>query len=135
MLKIDWKPYKNILMFNFFKKKKPQKEENLAHLKFFVNNDGEVLMDCRWKEFSHLVFAELLEKVSNGDMFSEILDFVRDEAKSQNRDKEFMEIISFLMMDQEEEEGGGEGDNLLNKDDLSLVIKPSEVLNNRPQEP
>tara|TARA_R110002051_G_scaffold244900_1_gene304728 strand:- start:33 stop:416 length:384 start_codon:yes stop_codon:yes gene_type:complete len=127
-------------MFNFFKKKKPPKEENLAHLKFFVNNDGEVLMDCRWKEFSHLVFAELLEKVSNGDMFSEILDFVRDEAKSQNRDKEFMEIISFLMMDQEEEkdekeEEEEEGDNLLNKDDLSLVIKPSEVLNNRPQEP
>ena len=122
-------------MFNFFKKKKQPEDKTLADLNFSVDHDGQIIMDCRWDEFSHLIFAELLEKVSSGAMLQEILDFVREETKSQQRDKEFLEILTFLMMDQEEEEEEEEGDSLLNKDDLSLVIKPSEVLNNRPQEP
>ena len=94
-------------MFNFFKNKPAQEEEDGSVLKeedrtcslaFHTDKEGYIWIDCSWsaKADAHLQFGELLEKISSGDMIEDTLEYVRQSCKSDKQKSDFLELLAYI---------------------------------------
>ena len=105
-------------MFNFFRKKKEPEfdledeideiqkefekeqtsipeEDRVSTISFHTDKEGYIWVDVYWSELegAHISFAELLEKVSNGDLLADVFDFVKNKCKTEEEMKLFSEIL------------------------------------------
>ena len=106
-------------MFNFFRKKEEEpefdledeidkiqeefekeqmsipEEDRISTLSFHTDKEGYIWVDVYWSELegAHISFAELLEKVSNGDLLADVFDFVKNKCETEEEMKLFSEIL------------------------------------------
>ena len=132
-------------MFNFFRKKiitelieespKTKKPENrIATITYHVDDEGFIWIDCFWsgeEESSHLAFSELLEKVSNGEMLSDTMEFIESNCDTEEKKIAYEEVVENVLRLQQmrlfnimNEVGGS---NVISDDDP--VISPINVVN------
>ena len=95
-------------MFNFFKKPTQIEEEQdkdvldpedrICSVSFHTDKDGYIWIDCSWKGVSdsHLQFAELLEKISSGDLIEDTLEYVRQSCNSEQQKSDFLELLAYI---------------------------------------
>ena len=132
-------------MFNFFRKKtvadlteeapETKKPENpVATITYHVDDEGFIWIDCFWsgkKESSHIAFAELLEKISNGEMLSDTMEFIESYCDTEEKKIAYEEVVENVLRLQQmrlfnimNEVGGS---NVISEDDP--VISPINVAN------
>ena len=93
-------------MFNFLKKNKVeniQKEEEAsfpATITFKVDDKGSIYVDGNWDVEAHatapFMFAELLAKVSNGDMFLDTLVFLKEFCIENDAEELYEKLLVFI---------------------------------------
>ena len=99
-------------MFNFFKKKivieEPVEEsveeridpkDRVATITYHTDVDGYIWIDCYWsgdEAHSHLQFAELLEKISNGDLIGDTMEFVGTKCDTPEKKVAYMQIVETI---------------------------------------
>ena len=98
-------------MFKFLKKnKKPelkQEEERVypATIAFTVDDDGNIFVDGSWNTEAHetapFMFAELLTKVSGGDMFLDTLVFLKEFCIENEAEELYDQLLVFIRKIQE----------------------------------
>ena len=98
-------------MFNFFRKKivadlteeapKTKKPENpVATITYHVDDEGFVWIDCFWsgkKESSHIAFADLLEKISNGELLSDTMEFIESNCDTEEKKIAYDEVVEAVL--------------------------------------
>ena len=114
-------------MFKFLKKnKKPelkQEEERVypATIAFTVDNDGNIFVDGSWNTEAHttapFMFAELLTKVSGGDMFLDTLVFLKEFCIENEAEELYDQLLVFIRKIQESKK---------TKKSSELVVKPTD---------
>lgn len=74
------------------------KEDRVSTLTFHTDRDGYIWIDVYWADLegAHISFAELLEKVSNGDLISDVFEFVKHKCKTDEEKKLFSEILETI---------------------------------------
>jgi hypothetical protein len=98
-------------MFNFFRKKiveglieestkseKPQ--EPMATITYHVDGDGDIWINCFWSgemKNSHLAFAELLEKISNGELLGETMEFIESNCETEEKKIAYEEVVEAVL--------------------------------------
>ena len=114
-------------MFDFLKKNKVetvQKEEEdsfPATITFKVDDKGSIFIDGIWDVEAHatapFMFAELLAKVSNGDMFLDTLIFLKEFCIENDAEELYEKLLVFIKKVQDS-----------NKETKSseLVVKPTD---------
>ena len=110
----------------FFSRKEKEKEKALASLKFEVDSAGDIWIDCSWQDqpAANIIFAELMYKVMDGELFAETLSFIKEECEKRNKLDNFIEIWAYLhTMEQElnEEEASEASED-------STVVSPTKML-------
>ena len=128
-------------MFNFFRKKiaeeivektpKPKRPEKpVATITYHVDDSGDIWVDCFWsgeKEGSHFAFANLLEKISNGEMLSDTMEFIELNCDTEGKKIAYDEVVeTFLRLQQTRLF------NIMNETEMSEdepVISPINVIN------
>jgi hypothetical protein len=101
------------MMFNFFKKKiieeheeqnsNPDEdfiEDKVVTISYHTDAEGDIWIDCFWsgeKEGSHLQFAELLEKISNGDLLGDTMEFVAAKCTTPEKKAAYSQIVETVM--------------------------------------
>jgi len=119
-------------MLGWFKKK--SKDTNVASLTFSADENGIIWVKGNWDsenhKNAHFMFAELLVKVSSGDMFLDTLVFIKELCEENDSEKTYEEIVSFLREIQESRSLFLFGDNEKSsqKNNEDLVVKPTEFL-------
>ena len=95
-------------MFNFFKNNPVQddedddsvlkKEDRTCSVAFHTDKEGYIWIDCSWSANAdaHLQFAELLEKVSSGDMIEDTLEYIRESCQSDKQKSDFLELLAYI---------------------------------------
>ena len=135
-------------MFKFFKRKETPEEpiqpeepkvEAVAELIYIVDKKGDTWVECKWNpdlaSSAHLIFAELLDKVCNGETLDDALEFVREGLESEGRLSELEEIISYMLETHQNRVNSTFADLMGGKENSaedSLVVKPSDILRNQP---
>jgi hypothetical protein len=114
-------------MFKFLKKNKKteptQEEEKVypATIAFTVDNDGNIFVDGSWKTEAHttapFMFAELLTKVSGGDMFLDTLVFLKEFCIENEAEELYDQLLVFIRKIQESKK---------TKKSSELVVKPTD---------
>ena len=114
-------------MFKFLKKnKKPelkQEEERVypATIAFTVDDDGNIFVDGSWNTEAHatapFMFAELLTKVSGGDMFLDTLVFLKEFCIENEAEELYDQLLVFIRKIQESKK---------TKKSSELVVKPTD---------
>ena len=100
-------------MFNFFKKKIVEKfeeegsnddedsiEDKTTTISYHTDSTGDIWIDCFWSgevEDAHLQFAELLEKISNGDLLGDTMDFVSTKCDSPEKKASYDQIVETVL--------------------------------------
>ena len=100
-------------MFNFFKKKVVEKfeeqesdhdeddiENKTVTISYHTDGVGDIWSDCFWSgevEDAHLQFAELLEKISNGDLLTDTMDFVRTKCDKPEKKAVYAQIVETVL--------------------------------------
>ena len=58
-----------------FSRKKEDEDAPIASLKFEVDSAGDIWIDCSWQDqpAANIIFADLMYKVMDGDLFGETL--------------------------------------------------------------
>ena len=110
----------------FFSRKEKEKEKALASLKFEVDSAGDIWIDCSWQDqpAANIIFADLMYKVMDGELFAETLSFIKEECEKRNKLDNFIEIWAYLhTMEQElnEEEASEASED-------STVVSPTKML-------
>ena len=111
----------------FFSRKKKKKEKALASLKFEVDSAGDIWIDCSWQDqpAANIIFADLMYKVMDGDLFGETLSFIKEECEKRNRLDNFIEIWAYLhTMEQEVEEEIVEDSTVVSPTKMLDIYKP-----------
>ena len=111
----------------FFSRKKKKKEKALASLKFEVDSAGDIWIDCSWQDqpAANIIFADLMYKVMDGDLFGETLSFIKEECEKRNRLDNFIEIWAYLhTMEQEVEEEVVEDSTVVSPTKMLDIYKP-----------
>ena len=111
----------------FFSRKKKKKEKALASLKFEVDSAGDIWIDCSWQDqpAANIIFADLMYKVMDGDLFGETLAFIKEECEKRNRLDNFIEIWAYLhTMEQEVEEEVVEDYTVVSPTKMLDIYKP-----------
>jgi hypothetical protein len=114
-------------MFKFLKKNKKteptQEEEKVypATIAFTVDNDGNIFVDGSWNTEAHttapFMFAELLTKVSGGDMFLDTLVFLKEFCIENEAEELYDQLLVFIRKIQESKK---------TKKSSELVVKPTD---------
>ncbi len=114
-------------MFKFLKKNKKtestQEEEKVypATIAFTVDNDGNIFVDGSWNTEAHVtapfMFAELLTKVSGGDMFLDTLVFLKEFCIENEAEELYDQLLVFIRKIQESKK---------TKKSSELVVKPTD---------
>ena len=110
---------------NLFSRKKEEKERPMASLKFEVDSAGDIWIDCSWQDqpAANLVFADLMYKVMDGELFGETLSFIKEECEKRKKLDNFIEIWAYLhTMEQYSEE-----DSNPDEEDPT-VVSPTKML-------
>ena len=98
-------------MFNFFRKKiiegivedSPKVEETqkqIAKITYHVDEDNAIWIDCFWsgeQEGSHLAFADLLEKVSNGELLGDTMEFIESNCDTEGKKIAYDEVVDTVL--------------------------------------
>tara|TARA_Y100000310_G_scaffold171180_1_gene171387 strand:- start:338 stop:745 length:408 start_codon:yes stop_codon:yes gene_type:complete len=98
-------------MFNFFRKKivadlieEPSKTEKpekaIATITYHVDDEGFIWIDCFWsgeKERSHIAFADLLEKISNGELLSDTMEFIESNCDTEEKKIAYEEVVETVL--------------------------------------
>ena len=100
-------------MFNFFKKKivknfeeqgsnddEDSIEGKTTTISYHTDGTGDIWIDCFWSgevEDAHLQFAELLEKISNGDLLGDTMEFVGSKCDSPEKKDAYTQIVETVM--------------------------------------
>ena len=100
-------------MFNFFKKKIVEElkeqdsnpdedliDDKTATISYHTDRAGDVWIDCFWSgevEDAHIQFAELLEKISNGDLLGDTMEFVGSKCDSPEKKDAYTQIVETVM--------------------------------------
>ena len=98
-------------MFNFFRKRivedlieeapKPEKpEKQMATITYHVDQDGDIWINCFWSgemKNSHLAFAELLEKISNGELLSDTMEFIESNCDTEEKQIAYDEVVETVL--------------------------------------
>jgi len=98
-------------MFNFFRKKiveelieedpkTEQPQKPMATITYHVDEDGFIWIDCFWsgkKENSHIAFADLLEKISNGELLSETMEFIESNCDTEEKKIAYDEVVEAVL--------------------------------------
>ena len=98
-------------MFNFFRKtiveelieeapKTEQRPEPMATITYHVDEDGFIWIDCFWsgkKENSHIAFADLLEKISNGELLSDTMEFIESNCDTEEKKIAYDEVVEAVL--------------------------------------
>jgi hypothetical protein len=134
-------------MFNFFRKtiveelieeapKTEQRPEPMATITYHVDEDGFIWIDCFWsgkKENSHIAFADLLEKISNGELLSDTMEFIESNCDTEEKKIAYDEVVEAVLRLQQmrlfnimNEVGGPDSTS-----DDDPVISPINVVNMR----
>ena len=111
----------------FFSRKEKKKEKALASLKFEVDSAGDIWIDCSWQDqpAANIIFADLMYKVMDGDLFGETLSFIKEECEKRNRLDNFIEIWAYLhTMEQEVEEEVVEDSTVVSPTKMLDIYKP-----------
>ena len=111
----------------FFSRKEKKKEKALASLKFEVDSAGDIWIDCSWQDqpAANIIFADLMYKVMDGDLFGETLSFIKEECEKRNRLDNFIEIWAYLhTMEQEVEEEIVEDSTVVSPTKMLDIYKP-----------
>ena len=98
-------------MFNFFRKKiveglieestkseKPKKQ--MATITYHVDEHGDIWIDCFWSgemTNSHLAFADLLEKISNGELLSDTMEFIESNCETEEKKIAYEEVVESIL--------------------------------------
>jgi hypothetical protein len=99
------------MMFNFFRKRivedlieeapKPEKpEKQMATITYHVDEDGDIWINCFWSgemENSHLAFADLLEKISNGELLSDTMEFIESNCETEEKKIAYEEVVEAVL--------------------------------------
>ena len=114
-------------MFKFLKKNKKteltQEEEKVypATIAFTVDSDGNIFVDGSWNTEAHatasFMFAELLTKVSGGDMFLDTLVFLKEFCIENEAEELYDQLLVFIRKIQESKK---------TKKSSELVVKPTD---------
>jgi hypothetical protein len=74
------------------------KEERVSTLSFHTDKEGYIWVDVYWSDLegAHISFAELLEKVSSGDLIQDVFDFVKNKCETEEEMKLFSEILETI---------------------------------------
>jgi hypothetical protein len=92
----------------FSRKKEGENGKPMASLKFEVDSAGDIWIDCSWQDqpAANLIFADLMYKVMDGELFGETLSFIKEECEKRKKLDSFIEIWAYLhTMEQHPEEG------------------------------
>ena len=114
-------------MFDFLKKNKvktAQKEEEDSFpdtITFKVDDKGSIYVDGNWDVEAHatapFMFAELLAKVSNGDMFLDTLVFLKEFCIENDAEELYEKLLVFIRKIQESDKETKSSE---------LVVKPTD---------
>ena len=107
--------------------RKKKKDKPLAALSFEVDSAGDIWIDCSWQDqpAANLIFADLMYRVMDGDLFAETLNFLKEECEKRDKLDNFIEIWAYLhTMEQ--------GQDLLEDSAVSTgeetVVSPTKIL-------
>ena len=116
-------------MFNFLKKNKVeniQKEEEAsfpATITFKVDDKGSIYVDGNWDVEAHatapFMFAELLAKVSNGDMFLDTLVFLKEFCIENDAEELYEKLLVFIRKIQDSNKETKSSELVVNPPDFS----------------
>lgn len=98
-------------MFNFFRKKTVEElieessntknpEKPIATITYHVDKSGDIWVDCFWsgeKEGSHFSFADLLEKISNGELLSDTMEFIESNCDTEEKKIAYDEVVETVL--------------------------------------
>jgi hypothetical protein len=105
-----------------FSRKK--KDKPIASLKFEVDSAGDIWIDCSWQDqpAANIVFADLMYRVMNGELFGETLTFLKEACEKTEKIDQFIEVWAYLhTMEQPSE------DISVSPDD-ETVVSPTQVM-------
>jgi len=99
------------MMFNFLRKrtvdnieeeipKGDKSQEQIATITYNVHKDGFIWIDCFWsgkQEGSHLAFADLLEKISNGELLGDTMEFIESNCDTEQQNVAYDEIVETVL--------------------------------------
>ena len=105
-----------------FSRKKEDKP--IASLKFEVDPAGDIWIDCSWQDqpAANIIFADLMYRVMDGELFGETLTFLKEECEKNERLDQFIEVWAYLhTMEQPSE------DVVMQPDD-ETVVPPTQVM-------
>lgn len=122
------------MMFGWFKKKSEDTSEDtsVASLTFSADKNGVIWVKANWDaenhKNAHFMFAELLVKVSSGDMFLDTLVFIKELCEENESEEIYEEVLSFVRDLQESRSlflfgNKKQGSQKKNED---LVVKPTD---------
>ncbi|HAE76038.1 MAG TPA: hypothetical protein DCG52_06560 [Alphaproteobacteria bacterium] len=124
------KPIAAIKKFFSRKEKEKEKEKALASLKFEVDSAGDIWIDCSWQDqpAANIIFADLMYRVMDGDLFAETLSFIKEECEKRNKLDNFIEIWAYLhTMEQEPDEEAPEDSTVVSPTKMLDIYKPKII--------
>ena len=106
-----------------FSRKK--KDRPIAYLKFEVDSAGDIWIDAAWQDqpAANIVFADLMYRVMDGDLFAETLSFLKEECEKRDRVDSFIEVWAYLHT-----LGQGDQEDNLQPEAAGVVISPTQML-------
>ena len=98
-------------MFNFFRKrvveglieestKSEKPEKQMATITYHIDEDGDVWVNCFWSgemKGSHLAFADLLEKISNGELLNDTMEFIESNCDTEEKKIAYDEVVEAVL--------------------------------------
>tara|TARA_Y100000310_G_scaffold292055_1_gene320505 strand:+ start:159 stop:551 length:393 start_codon:yes stop_codon:yes gene_type:complete len=105
-----------------FSRKK--KDKPIASLQFEVDSAGDIWIDCSWQDqpAANIIFADLMYRVMDGELFGETLTFLKDECEKSERLDQFIEVWAYLhTMEQPPEDATAQPDD-------ETVVPPTQVM-------
>ena len=96
----------------------------MASLKFEVDSAGDIWIDCSWQDqpAANIIFADLMYRVMDGELFGETLTFLKDECEKNERLDQFIEVWAYLhTMEQSPEDAVAQPED-------KMVVPPTQVM-------
>lgn len=99
------------MMFNFLRKrtvesieedvsKGNESPQQIATVTYHVDKDGFIWVDCFWsgkQEGSHVAFADLLEKISNGELLGSTMEFIESNCDTEEKKIAYDEVVETVL--------------------------------------
>jgi hypothetical protein len=120
-------------ILSFFKKLWPSKKKKgnkpIAALRFEVDKEGTVWIDCAWdeKSGSHILFADLAYRVMYSQLVEETLTFLKDECTKEGMEAHFWEIFEHLTKLEKISDIQSSLFTLPEPESDEIVVKPTDI--------